>query len=449
MKQALRVTPQGGETLKESLRRKIVDRTARICVVGLGYVGLPFAVEKAKVGFQVTGIEQNATRAAAINQGQNYISDVDDAELAELVQKGLINAQINYESIPQMDVIVICVPTPLDQNLAPDLEFVVSVTHEVAKRLRPGQLISLESTTYPGTTEEVMLPILESSGLNVERDFYLCHSPERVDPGNQRYTTKNTNKVVGGMGPESLDIGVAFYSQTIDHVVAVSSTRAAELVKVYENTFRAVNIALVNEMAMLCDKMGINVWEVLDAAFTKPFGIMPFYPGPGVGGHCIPIDPHYLEWKAREYNFTTRFIGLAGEINRKMPEFVREKVQRVLNQAGKAPSKSTVLMIGMAYKKDIGDWRESPAIHVAECLLQDGITLQYHDAYVPEIWVGRRQYHSEPLTAEIVQAADLVVITTEHSDIDYTWLVANAKRIVDTRNATKLVSKRESKVVLL
>lgn len=449
MKSTAKAIEKGVCSVKEALERKIQTREAKICVVGLGYVGLPFAVEKAKVGFSVVGVEQNPKRASAINQGQNYISDVNDEELAELVGKGLIKAETGYESIPAMDVIVICVPTPLDRNLAPDLEYVVNVTRAVAKHLRPGQLISLESTTYPGTTEEVMLPILESSGLKVERDFYLCHSPERVDPGNRRYTTKNTNKVVGGVGPESLEVGIAFYSQTIENMVPVTSARAAEMVKVYENTFRAVNIALVNELAMLCDRMDISVWEVLDAAFTKPFGIMPFYPGPGVGGHCIPIDPHYLEWKAREYNFTTRFIGLAGEINRKMPEFVREKVLRVLNQDGKAPSKARVLMLGMSYKKDIGDWRESPALHVAELLKKDGISIQYHDPHVPEMWIDRLQYFSVPLTEEALRAADLVVITTEHSLVDYKWVVANARRVVDTRNATKRVEGRERKVVLL
>src|SRR5438552_2416064 len=295
---------------------KIHDHSAVVGIVGLGYVGLPFAVEKAKVGYPVVGIEQLVDRAERVNKGDNYIPDVKDDELRDLVRTGKLKAVTDFSTVPEMDVIVIAVPTPLTKNLNPDLQFVENVTRELAKVLRPGQLISLESTTYPGTTEEVMLPILETSGLKVERDFFLAHSPERVDPGNARYTTKNTNKVVGGVGPQSHKVAVAFYQQTIDKVVPVSSAEAAELVKVFENTFRAVNIALVNELTILCDRMGLNVWEVLDAAFTKPFGIMPFYPGPGVGGHCIPLDPHYLEWKAREYNFNTRFIALAGEINR-------------------------------------------------------------------------------------------------------------------------------------
>lgn len=434
---------------KEILIDKITKHTAKICVVGLGYVGLPFAVEKAKVGFTVTGIEQNPRRAEKINSGENYISDVKDEDVKILVGKGLLKAEQHFKSITDMDVIVICVPTPLDRNLAPDLQHVVKVTREIASGLRPGQMVCLESTTYPGTTEEVVLPILESSGLKVEKDFYLCHSPERVDPGNQRYTTKNTNKVVGGVGPKSLDVGIAFYSQTINNVVPVSSARVAEMVKVYENTFRAVNIALVNEIALLCDRMGISVWEVLDAAFTKPFGIMPFYPGPGVGGHCIPIDPHYLEWKAREYNFTTRFIGLAGEINRRMPEYVREKLIRILNEMGKALSESKILVLGMAYKRDLGDSRESPAVYVTELLLKAGVQIIYHDPHIREIVIGGKTFKSQTLTEGLVKSVDLVLITTDHTGIDYNWLVDKSTKIFDTRNATKAVPDRDGKVVLL
>ena len=435
-------------TLK-TLKEKITTRQAKVFVIGLGYVGLPFAVEKAKVGFEVTGIDQNPRRVEKINRGENYIDDVDDQELKNLVKQGLIKAEDHFANISAADVVVICVPTPLTKNLVPDLQYVENVTGEIARCLRPGQLISLESTTYPGTTEEVMLPILEETGLQVEKDFFLCHSPERVDPGNKRYTTKNTNKVVGGVGPRSLEVGMAFYGQTIKRVVPVSSARVAEMVKVYENTFRAVNIALVNELALLCDKMGISVWEVLEAAFTKPFGIMPFYPGPGVGGHCIPIDPHYLEWKAREYNFTTRFIGLAGEINRRMPEFVREKVLRTLNSIGCPPSRSKILMVGLSYKKDINDCRESPAVHIAELLLADGVELLYHDPYVPEVLLAGTRYYSQPLTDELLAGVDLVLITTDHSQIDYQWLVEKSRKVIDTRNATRKVRDREGKVVLL
>ncbi len=433
---------------KATLLERIRAKEAVVGVVGLGYVGLPFAVEKAKVGYRVIGIEQNPRRAEKINRGENYIRDVRDEELRRLVAEGRIVAETDFGRVGEMDVIVICVPTPLTKNLTPDLQYVERVTHEIGRRLRPGQLVSLESTTYPGTTEEVMLPILEGeSGLKVERDFFLAHSPERVDPGNQRYTTKNTSKVVGGVGPESLEVAVVFYSQTIERVVPVSSAKAAELVKVFENTFRAVNIALVNELALLCDRMGLNVWEVLEAAFTKPFGIMPFWPGPGVGGHCIPVDPHYLEWKAKELNFNTHFIALAGEINRRMPEFVREKAYRVLNRMGLAPSRARVLLLGMAYKRDIEDWRESPALEVLRLLEADGVQVRYHDPYVPEVKVLGRSYRSVPLTGQEVSEADLVIITTDHSTIDYRWVVAQARAVLDTRYATRGIESQ--KVVLL
>lgn len=436
-------------TIKEELLRKIRDKSAVVGVVGLGYVGLPFAVEKAKVGYQVLGIEQNPRRAEKVNRGENYIPDVKDEELRQLVGEGRIRAFTDFSPVPEMDVIVIAVPTPLTKNLTPELQYVRHVTEEIAQRLRPGQLVSLESTTYPGTTEEVMLPILQTSGLKVEQEFYLAHSPERVDPGNKRYTTKNTSKVVGGVGPESLEVAVAFYAQTIEQVVPVSSAQVAEMVKVFENTFRAVNIALVNELALLCDRMGLNVWEVLEAAFTKPFGIMPFYPGPGVGGHCIPIDPHYLEWKAKELNFNTHFIALAGEINRKMPEFVREKTLRVLNRLGIAPSRAKILVLGVAYKKDLGDYRESPALEVIQLLLRDGACIAYHDPYVPHFRKEGLEMSSIALTEEALQNHDLVIIATDHSAIDYDWVVAHARHVLDTRNATRGVHRYREKITLL
>lgn len=431
-----------------ALLQKIRDRTAVVGIVGLGYVGLPFAVEKAKVGFPVVGFEQNPQRADAVNRGESYIPDVPTAELAPLVQAGRLVAVSDFERVPQMDVIVICVPTPLTKNLIPDLQYVESVTEQLARRLRPGQLISLESTTYPGTTDEVMRPILESSGLKVERDFFLAHSPERVDPGNKRYTTKNTTKVVGAVGPRSQEVAVAFYSQTIERVVPVSSASAAEMVKVFENTFRAVNIALVNEMALLCDRMGLNVWEVLEAAFTKPFGIMPFWPGPGVGGHCIPLDPHYLEWKAREFNFNTHFIALAGEINRKMPEFVRDKAVRVLNRCGVALSRARILVLGVAYKRDLGDYRESPAIEVIRLLQRDGAEVNYHDPYVPAFAEHGLALESIPLTADTLASHDLVIVTSDHSCIDYEFVAQHARQVLDTRNALKQVADR-SNITLL
>jgi len=434
----------------QALQQKIRDHTATVGVVGLGYVGLPFALEKAKVGFRVLGVEQNPARAAQVEQGHSYIADVKSEELSQVVTSGKLRATTDFDAITEMDVVVICVPTPLTKNLTPNLSYVESVTREIAQRLQPGQLVTLESTTYPGTTDEVMRPMLEqATGLKQGQDFFLAHSPERVDPGNQRYTTKNTNKVVGASDPQSLAIAALFYEQTIEHVVPVSSAKAAELVKVFENTFRAVNIALVNELAMLCDRMDLNVWEVLDAANTKPFGIMPFYPGPGVGGHCIPIDPHYLEWKAKELNFNTHFIALAGEINRKMPEFVREKVRRILNAQGLAPGCSKVLVLGASYKKDLGDWRESPAIAVMSYLLEDSVGLTYHDPYVPEIEVAGKTLLSIDLTESAVAAADLVVIVTDHSQVDYVRVVHHAKAVLDTRGITRHLATDSEKVTLL
>jgi nucleotide sugar dehydrogenase len=433
----------------DQLLQKIQDRTAMVGVVGLGYVGLPFAVEKAKVGFHVVGIDQNIERAERVNAGDNYIPDISDEELRDLVQRGNLEAVSDFTRIAELDVIVIAVPTPLTKNLIPDLQFVEHVTRELARTARPGQLICLESTTYPGTTDEVMLPILEKSGLKVEQDIFLAHSPERVDPGNKRYTTKNTTKVVGGVGPESQKLAVTFYSQTIERVVSVSSAKAAELVKVYENTFRAVNIALVNEMALLCDRMQLNVWEVLEAAFTKPFGIMPFFPGPGVGGHCIPLDPHYLEWKAKEFNFNCHFIALAGEINRRMPEFVREKALRVFNDLGVAPSRSKVLCLGVSYKRDLGDFRESPALEVIKLLQRDGVDVVYHDPFVPAFEEHGLCLESVPLADELLDECSLVIILSDHTSIDYEHVVDKARHVLDTRNATKHLTAQREKITLL
>jgi len=430
---------------KRDLLAKIADRSAVVGVVGLGYVGLPFAVEKAKVGFRVVCIEQNPLRAEAINRGESYIPDVRSDELKELAERGLIHAVTDFRHAASLDAVVICVPTPLTKNRTPDLQHVESVTRELCKVLRPGQLVSLESTTYPGTTDEVMLAILSESGLKADEEFFLAHSPERVDPGNLRYSTKNTNKVVGGVGPHSLEVATMFYSQTVDEVIALSSTKAAELTKVFENTFRAVNIALVNELMLLCDRMNLNVWEVLQAAYTKPFGIMPFYPGPGVGGHCIPIDPHYLEWKAKELNFNTHFIALAGEINRKMPQFVAEKATRLLNSLGKAVSRSRLLVMGVAYKKQLGDCRESPALDVIRLFRERGAEVRYHDPYVGQIDGDVSQF----LTEELVEESDLVLITTDHENIDYEWLVAHAQHVLDTRNATRHVREGREKITLL
>ena len=436
-------------TPQQVLARKIRDRTAVVGVIGLGYVGLPLALEKAKVGFRVVGVDQNPERVARVNSGQNYISDVADEELAAVVADGHLSATTDFSRVPEMDVIVICVPTPLTKNLTPDLQYVEKVASNIEPHLRSGQLVSLESTTYPGTTEEVILPILEQRALKLETDLFLAYSPERVDPGNKRYTTKNTNKVVGAVGPCSLEVAVEFYSQTIVQVVRVSSAKVAELVKIYENTFRAVNIALVNELALLCDHMDLDVWEVLDAAFTKPFGIMPFYPGPGVGGHCIPIDPHYLEWKAKEFNFNTHFIAMAGEVNRRMPGFVREKTMRVMNRLGVVPRNSRVLVLGVAYKRDVADWRESPCIEVIRLLQCQGVHVEYHDPHVPEFSDNGVALNSVPLTPEALRAADLVIVATDHTAVDYDFVVEHSRHVLDTRNATKKVKNGRDRITLL
>lgn len=434
------------------LKEKIVNRTALITVVGAGYVGLPLAVEKAKVGFQVVCIEQNPMRVAMLNGGRNYIRDVDDRELAELVAVGKLSAVVDFDILTKADVVIICVPTPLTDNKDPDISYIVSVTNQIARYLHAGQLISLESTTYPGTTEEVILPKLSEKGLSVGKDFFLSFSPERVDPGNARYTTKNTNKVVGGVTPVCLDVACTMYRQTILNVIPVSSPKVAEMTKVFENTYRAVNIALVNELAMLCDRMGIDVWEVVEAAATKPFGIQTFWPGPGVGGHCIPLDPFYLAWKAREYDFSTRFIELAGEINLRMPYYVKDKTVRALGESGKPLFGSRVLVLGVAYKRDISDERESPALKVIQLLQQEGAQVLYHDPYIPEVhphgWF-RQHMVSVDLTDELWAQIDAVVITTDHRIVDYRHIGEHAPLIVDTRNAMKGVSPCRARVYRL
>lgn len=427
-----------GTTHQQQLIAKIEDTTARVAIVGMGYVGLPLAACMAKVGYRVTGVDLHAGRIGQLNRGSSYIDDVSDEELAPLVSQGLIQGQVGYDGLEDADVVIICVPTPLTKNRDPDISYIVRTTEEIAKHLRPGQLITLESTTYPGTTEDVMLPILEKSGLTVGEDYFLAHSPERVDPGNARYTTHNTNKVVGGYTPACGQVAAAFYGKSILHIVSVSSPGTAEMVKVFENTFRAVNIALVNELALLCDKMGLNVWEVVEAAGTKPFGMMTFWPGPGVGGHCIPIDPFYLTWKAREYNFHTRFIELAGEINDAMPHFVREKIIRALGKRGKPLYGAKVLLLGVAYKANLADWRKSPAMDLLEILKNDGAELLYCDPYVPEIEDSSgARWKASQLTGEFLASVDCAVLLTNHKDFDYERILADAPVIVDTRNAFK------------
>lgn len=433
-----------------ALKEKILKHEARIGVIGLGYVGLPLAVEKGKVGFPVIGFDINPERVGRVNSADNYIGDVLDEDLQNVVHTGLLVATTDFSKIAECDVVIICVPTPLTITRDPDISYIQASTEKIRQYLRLGQLITLESTTYPGTTEEVILPLLEKTGLKVGKDFFLAFSPERVDPGNKRFSTKNTSKVVGGMTPVCLEIAYALYIQTISNVVPVSSPAAAELTKVFENTYRAVNIAMVNELMMLCDRMGIDIWEVVEAAGTKPFGIQTFYPGPGVGGHCIPIDPFYLTWKAREYDFHTRFIELAGEINVEVSYYVVNKVVRALNNENKSMKDAKIFVLGVAYKKDIDDMRESPALKIIELLRKQGANITYHDPFIPVIEPhgGSTLYiESVPLTDEVLAEADCVLILTDHSKVDYERVVEKARLVVDSRNATKKVLENREKIV--
>lgn len=434
----------------QELIDKLNQKQAVIGVIGLGYVGLPLAVEKAKSGYKVLGFDIQQKRVDMVNSGINYIGDVVDAELRELVFSGKLKATTDYDRISEVDAVAICVPTPLDKHQQPDISYVEASTREIAKRLHRGMLVVLESTTYPGTTEEVVKPILESTGLICGKDFFLAFSPERVDPGNKQYNTKNTPKVVGGVTKYCTEVAATMYRNVLEgEVFTVSSPRVAEMEKLLENIFRHVNIALANEMAILCNKMGIDVWEVIEAAKTKPYGFMAFYPGPGLGGHCIPIDPFYLTWKAREYDYHTRLIELAGEINNYMPEYVVERAMKLLNKHKKAMSGSKILLLGVAYKSDIDDIRESPALKVLSLLEEEAALVSYHDPYVPEFtWKGR-YYASIELTEEAVSSADLVIITTGHTVIDYDWVVKHARLVFDTRNATKGVVDTANKVYKL
>jgi len=417
------------------LIRKFEERKAKVAVIGMGYVGFPLALEFASAGFSVTGIDINQTKVEVMNHGGSHIPDIDPDDVSPLVKSGKFRATSEFDILSEVDAMSICVPTPLNKTKNPDVSFILSASEEIKKRLRPGQLVVLESTTYPGTTEELILPLLEETGLKVGKDFYLAFSPERVDPGNKVYTIRNTPKVIGACTPECLKRAIAFYSQIVEKVVPVSSTDAAEMVKLLENTFRAVNIALVNEVALMCDVLGIDVWEVIDAASTKPFGYMPFKPGPGLGGHCIPIDPHYLSWKLKSLNYYARFIELAGEINSSMPGYVVRKVIDALNSLERSVKGSRVLILGVAYKKDIDDVRESPALDVIKLLQQKGGEILFCDPFVQEFRMNHRMISSQELTPELVRSVQCVVITTDHSSFDYEMVLENANLIIDTRNA--------------
>lgn len=428
-----------------TLNDKIKSRDAVVGIVGLGYVGLPLATEFAKAGFQVVGFDVSTPKVDAINRGASYIGDVPTEELAEQVRAGRFEATTDFDRLGQVDCISICVPTPLSKTKDPDMTYVESATREIQRRLRAGQLVILESTTYPGTTEELILPMLSEGGLQVGEDFFLAFSPERVDPGNPTYQVRNTPKVVGGTTPACTELATALYGAAIDHVHPVSSTGAAEMVKLLENTFRSVNIGLVNEIAIMAGKLGLDVWEVIDAAATKPFGFMPFYPGPGLGGHCIPIDPLYLSWKLRTLNYKARFIELAAEINTSMPDFVVERVAWALNDREQSVRGSNVLVLGVAYKRDIDDVRESPALDVIALLRERGANVTYHDPFVPSLRLGDgATLESQQLTDESLSSADLVLITTGHSDFDYERVVDRAQLVFDTRNATGGLGRRDN-----
>ncbi|MGB9454799.1 MAG: nucleotide sugar dehydrogenase [Bryobacteraceae bacterium] len=417
------------------LQHKIIEKRARVGIVGLGYVGLPLAVEFAKAGFSVTGIDISQEKTKRVNAGDSYVGDIPSATLKPLVESGKLRATTDFSVALELDTINICVPTPLRKTKDPDMSFILSSCQEIAHHFHAGSLVILESTTYPGTTEEVVLPILSKSGLEVGRDFFLCFSPERVDPGNPKFQTVNIPKVVGGCTPACTEMGRLFYAQALETVVPVSSTQVAEMVKLLENTFRMINIGLANEIALMCDRMGINVWEVIDAAATKPFGFMPFYPGPGLGGHCIPIDPFYLSWKTKQAGIEARFIELAGYINGQMPHFVTDKVQNALNDAGKPVKGSRIHVMGVAYKRNIDDMRESPALDVLLLLERLGGILSYSDPHVPHLRLDGLQLEAQPEAA--AADADCVVIITDHAGFDYRALVERASLIVDTRNALK------------
>jgi UDP-N-acetyl-D-glucosamine dehydrogenase len=419
-----------------TLRDRIASRQARIGVIGLGYVGLPLAVEFCRAGFDVTGFDVDQSKTTAINQGRSYIGDVSTEQLAACVATGRLRATSDMSALTGMDVVDICVPTPLRKTKDPDMSYVVSASEEIASHIHPGMLIVLESTTYPGTTAEVLQPMFEAKGMTVGKDFFLAFSPERVDPANQKFTTRNTPKVVGGTTPACVEVATELYRSAIETVVPVSSTQVAEMVKLLENTFRAVNIGLVNELALMCHRMGIDVWEVIDAARTKPFGFMPFYPGPGLGGHCIPIDPFYLSWKARQYHFECRFIELAGHINGSMPEYVLERIGEALNTRRQAINGSRIHLFGVAYKKDVSDMRESPALDVIELLQRRGGIISYSDPYVPELTSGDLNL-TAVAESDVAADIDCAVICTDHRAFDYQRMVTAFPLVVDTRNALR------------
>lgn len=428
----------------QTFMHKITARSAHVSVIGLGYVGLPLALGFAQAGYQVTGIDTDPHKVAGLHEGRSHVQDVCSTTLQEVVASGHFRATTDFDVLAEVDSVSICVPTPLSKTKDPDISYIVAVTEAIRTRLHPGQLIVLESTTYPGTTDEVILPRLASTGLQVGRDFCLAFSPERIDPGNMLYRLANTPKILGGVTPQCTQAAMHLYQQIITTVVPVSSSRAAEMVKLLENTFRAVNIGLVNEMALICARLGLNVWEVIDAAATKPFGFMPFYPGPGLGGHCIPLDPHYLAWKLKTLDYRARFIELADDINANMPHWVVTRVADVLNEVQRSLKGSKILVLGVAYKADTNDLRESPALDVLRLLLAKGSEVVFHDPFISE--VDMPGLRATALTEQALHQADCVVITTNHSAYNYEWIAAHASLIVDTRNATKHVKEHRAHI---
>ncbi len=431
------------------LAKRIRARTARVGIIGLGYVGLPLAVEFAKEGFSVTGIDLDVHRVQGVNRGRSYILDVASEDLRTLRRRRRLQATSSFEVLGRQDAIIICVPTPLRKTREPDMSYILSATDQIARRVRQGQLIVLESTTYPGTTDEVILPALSARGFTVGKDFCLAFSPERIDPGNATYTTRTIPKVIGGITPRCTELATALYGTAIHRTVPVSCSKVAEMVKLLENTFRAVNIGLVNEITLICDRLGIDVWEVIDAAKTKPFGFMPFYPGPGIGGHCIPSDPMYLAWKVRVHGFEARFIELATHINGAMPAYVVDKVAAVLNQDRKPLNRARILLLGLAYKKDVGDLRDSPAFDVARILEERGAVVTYHDPFVPSTQLHGHEQRSVALTRPVLERSDCVVLLTNHSQVDYDLVLRHASAIVDTRNQYGALGKRSTRIVKL
>ena len=432
--------------LPDPLVRKIERKTARVGVIGLGYVGLPLAVEFAKAGFRTTGIDVDAGRVKQLKAAHSYITDIASSELSGLVRKGLLSATTRSDVLKELDAVVICVPTPLRKSRDPDISYIVNASEALAKHLHRHQVIILESTTYPGTTREVILPMLQATGLKVGKDFFLGFSPERIDPGNLHYGTKTIPKVISGVTLACRKAVNLLYGNIIKKLIPVSSPDVAEMVKLLENTFRSVNIGLVNELALMCHRMGVDVWEVIEAAASKPFGFMAFYPGPGLGGHCIPIDPLYLSWKARIYGFESRFIELASQLNASMPEHVVERTAELLNRKGKSLKGSKILILGVAYKRDVTDVRESPAIEIVQHLLNRGARVRYHDPFVPSFRANGGVLRSVPLTPASLRSADCVVIVTDHRVMDSRQVVKHARLILDTRNALKKLGHSSSKI---